>query len=84
MNLLLFIMFGALIGWLTSVIMKTSTRQGVLGDMVLGILGALTGGLLIDLFGRPGIVGFNIYSILIILMGGVILVLIGRTLTKAF
>ena len=83
MNILVFLVFGALVGWLTSVIMKTSTRQGLLGDMILGVLGALSGGLLMDFFGLPGVTGINLYSILVALIGAILLVLIGRALSKA-
>ncbi|OGH27861.1 MAG: hypothetical protein A3C27_00180, partial [Candidatus Levybacteria bacterium RIFCSPHIGHO2_02_FULL_39_36] len=65
MSILLWIIFGALAGWLASVIMKTNTQQGLLMDIVLGIVGAVVGGFVMSIFGQPGVTGFNIYSIIV-------------------
>jgi len=64
--------------------MGTAGRQNIVGDIVLGVLGALAGGLVMDFFGQPGVAGFNLYSILVALIGAVVLVLIGRALSRAF
>ena len=84
MNIILFIIFGALVGWITSLVVGTNIRQSIIGDIVLGVLGALAGGLIMDFFGQPGVTGFNLYSILIALIGAVVLVLIGRALSRSF
>ena len=44
MNFIVFLIFGAIAGWLASILMKTNARQGMLGDIVLGIIGAVVGG----------------------------------------
>lgn len=80
MDILLWIIFGALVGWLASIIMRTTAGQGFLMDIVLGIVGAVVGGFLMSIFGQPGITGFNIYSLIVALIGAVVLVAIGRTL----
>jgi uncharacterized membrane protein YeaQ/YmgE (transglycosylase-associated protein family) len=84
MNLLVLIVFGAIVGWLTSVIMGRNAQQGIIADIILGILGALAGGLIMDFFGAPGVTGFNLYSFIVALIGAVLLVLIGRALERAF
>jgi uncharacterized membrane protein YeaQ/YmgE (transglycosylase-associated protein family) len=80
MNLLVFIIFGAIVGWLTSLIMKTNTTQGLLGDIILGVLGALAGGLIMDLLNMPGITGFNFYSFIVAVIGALLVVGVGRTI----
>ncbi len=79
MNLLLWIILGLLAGWLASIVMKTS-RQNVLMDIILGILGALIGGFIMNILGLSGITGFNIYSIIVAIIGAVILIWLGRSL----
>ena len=83
MNIILFLIFGALVGWLASVIMGKNAQQGLVGDVILGTLGALAGGLLMDFFEQPGVTGFNIYSLIVALIGSVLLILIGRALSRA-
>jgi uncharacterized membrane protein YeaQ/YmgE (transglycosylase-associated protein family) len=78
MNLLLFIILGAISGWLASVIMKTDYAQGTLGDIVLGIVGALVGGFLFNLLGSPGVTGFNLYSLIVSVIGAVVIIYLGR------
>ena len=82
MNILLCLLLGALAGWVASLIVKTD--QGILLDIVVGIVGAFLGGFLFNLFGAAGVTGFNIYSILVAIVGAVVLLFIlklvlGRT-----
>jgi uncharacterized membrane protein YeaQ/YmgE (transglycosylase-associated protein family) len=82
MNLLLFIVLGGIAGWLASVIMKTSDRQGILLDIVIGVIGAFLGGLLFNLFGARGVTGFNLWSFLVALVGAVVLLAIARAVRR--
>ena len=61
MGILLWIVLGALSGWVASMIMKSN--QGIIGDILLGIVGAVIGGFVMNLFGQSGVTGFNVYSI---------------------
>ncbi len=78
MDLILWIVFGAVAGWIGSLIMGTDARQGWLMNIILGIIGAIVGGLIMNLLGAPGVSGFNIYSILVAILGAVILIWAGR------
>lgn len=78
MDIVLWIVLGAVAGWVASIIMKTNERQGLLGDIILGIIGAFVGGLIFNLFGAPGATGFNIYSLLVAIVGSVVLIYLGR------
>jgi len=76
MGIILWIIFGALVGWIASLIMKTDQQQGAMLNIIVGIIGALLGGWLMSLFGNTGVTGFNIYSFLVSLLGAVILIAI--------
>ena len=81
MGILLWIIFGALAGWITSMIVRSDTHQGLLGDLVLGVLGAIAGGFIMNMLGQPGITGFNAYSLVVAIVGSVILVSVKRMIT---
>jgi uncharacterized membrane protein YeaQ/YmgE (transglycosylase-associated protein family) len=80
MGLIAWIVFGALIGWLASLIAGTDERQGALGNILVGIAGAFIGGLLASLFGISGVSGFNFQSIVIALVGSVILLAVFKSI----
>lgn len=83
MGIILWIVFGAIVGWLASVIMKTSGRQGLLLDIVVGIVGAVLGGWIMSLLGEGGVEGFNLYSFIVALIGAVVLLAIVKMMRRA-
>lgn len=80
MGIILWIIFGALVGWVASMIVGTNEEQGVLGNIVVGIVGALLGGALAQALGIGTITGFNLGSFLIALGGAVIILAVYRAL----
>jgi len=82
MNLLLFIVLGGIAGWLASIIMNTNARQGMLLNIVVGIVGAFLGGLLFNLLGARGVTGFNLWSLVVALVGAVVLLGIVRAVRR--
>jgi uncharacterized membrane protein YeaQ/YmgE (transglycosylase-associated protein family) len=82
MNILLWIIFGALAGWIASIIMKTNNGQGPLMDIIVGILGAVIGGWVMNFFGQAGVTGFNIYSFIVAIIGAIILIAIVRAVRR--
>ena len=74
LNLLLWIVFGAIVGWIASMVMGTNARQGKVADVIVGILGALIGGLVMSIFGASGVTGFNLYSFIVALFGAIVLI----------
>lgn len=83
MNLILWLIAGAVVGWLASKIMGTSGQQGLLLDIVVGILGAvLAGWFLTPLFGIGTINqnNFSIPALLVSLLGAVLLLAIVKLL----
>ena len=80
MGLLSWILVGLIAGWLAGLVMKGG-GYGVVGDIIIGIIGALLGGFLAQaLFKVDGISGFNLPSLLIAFLGAVILIAIVRAL----
>ena len=73
MNWLVWIIFGALAGWLASIVMGKNKQMGAIANIVVGIVGALLGGWIMSLFGAQGVSGFNIPSLLVAIGGAVVL-----------
>ncbi len=69
MGIILWIIFGALVGWVASMLMKTNAEQGLLLDIVVGIVGAVVGGWLTSIIGASGVEGFNLYSFVVAVLG---------------
>jgi uncharacterized membrane protein YeaQ/YmgE (transglycosylase-associated protein family) len=78
MGIILWIIFGALVGWIASIIMKTDAQQGALMNIVVGIVGALIGGFIMSFFGSTGVTGFNLYSFFVALLGAIVLIALVR------
>lgn len=81
MGIILWIVFGALVGWIASLIMRTDENQGAIANIVIGIVGAFIGGAISSMLGGPSITGFNLGSLLIAILGAVVLIFFIRTLT---
>lgn len=71
MSFLAWIVLGLISGFIASKIVN-KTGEGVLLDIVLGIVGAVLGGWLFNTFGHTGVTGVNLYSILVAVVGAVI------------
>lgn len=82
-SIFLYLLLGLIAGWVASLITKTTSSQGFLMDIVLGILGAVVGGLIMNFFGQPGVTGFNLYSLAVAALGAVVLIWLGRLTLKA-
>ena len=82
-NILIWILLGALAGWIASMIMGRNAQMGALANIVVGIVGALIGGFLTNAFGAPGVTGFNLYSILVAIGGAVVLLFLLGAMRRA-
>ncbi|MBC7487261.1 MAG: GlsB/YeaQ/YmgE family stress response membrane protein, partial [Cytophagaceae bacterium] len=69
MSILAWIILGGFAGWIGSMVMHTDASQGILLNIVVGIVGALVGGAMFNFFGTPGVTGFNLYSLLVAIVG---------------
>lgn len=78
MNFIIWLIMGGIVGWLASLIMRTDGQQGILLNIVVGIVGAFLGGLLISPLLGVGTIneGISIASIGVSLLGAIILLAI--------
>jgi uncharacterized membrane protein YeaQ/YmgE (transglycosylase-associated protein family) len=76
-NFILWLVFGALVGWLASMVMRTDAQQGLLLNIIVGIIGAFLGGFVFNLLGFSGAnindSTFNLSALLVSFVGAVIL-----------
>lgn len=79
MGILLWIIFGALAGWIASMLMRSGT-DGPLMDIILGVIGAIVGGFIMNFFGQAGVTGFNFYSLVVAVIGAAAVIAVGRML----
>jgi uncharacterized membrane protein YeaQ/YmgE (transglycosylase-associated protein family) len=85
MNFIIWIVVGGILGWLASLVMRTDAQQGLLLNIIVGIIGALLGGwLLAPLFGTGTINqnDFSISSLLVSFLGAVVLLAIVNLLRR--
>jgi len=79
-NFILWLLFGALVGWLASLVMRTDAQQGALLNIVVGIVGAFLGGFIFSLLGIGGSninnSDFSLSSLIVSFIGAVILLAI--------
>jgi len=80
MNILLWVVLGALAGWLAGLIM--GERRGWAGNILVGILGSAVGGFVASLLGWGGVNGFNLYSLLVAVAGACLLLWIYNMLQR--
>lgn len=80
MNIIIWIIFGGIVGWVASLIMKTNAQQGALLNIIVGVVGAVIGGWLMSVIGQSGVGGFNLYSFLVALLGSVALIGIAKAI----
>lgn len=75
MNILIWLIVGGIVGWLASLIMRTDAQQGILLNVVVGIIGALIGGWVVSPMVGVGTINdaISIGSILVSLLGAVLL-----------
>ncbi|HEX2622828.1 MAG TPA: GlsB/YeaQ/YmgE family stress response membrane protein [Phototrophicaceae bacterium] len=83
-NLLVWIIVGAIAGWLASIVMKTNRSQGLMTDIIVGILGGFIGGFILNaLKVGGGVSGLNLVSILTAFFGAVVLLALIRMVQRA-
>jgi uncharacterized membrane protein YeaQ/YmgE (transglycosylase-associated protein family) len=80
-GIIAWIVVGIIAGFLAKAVVPGQGPGGVLGDLIVGIVGALIGGWLFNLFGHVGATGINLWSILVAFIGAVVLLWIIRALT---
>ena len=82
MSFLAWIVLGLIAGYIGSKLVNKS-GEGVIMDILLGVIGAVVGGWLFGKFGAAGVSGVNLYSILVAVVGSVIVLLAYHMVRRA-
>jgi uncharacterized membrane protein YeaQ/YmgE (transglycosylase-associated protein family) len=80
MSILAWIVLGLVAGWLAGQFMKGG-GYGLVGDLVLGIIGAIVGGFLSSTLLGVDVTGFNVTSVVVAFVGACIVIGLSRALT---
>ncbi len=83
MGFLGWIIFGALAGWVASILAGTNERQGCIMNVIVGVIGAFLGGFLVELLTGTGIsFGWNWRSFIVAVLGSILLLFITGAMRK--
>jgi uncharacterized membrane protein YeaQ/YmgE (transglycosylase-associated protein family) len=80
MSILAWMLLGLIAGFLASKFVN-QTREGVVTDIALGVVGALAGGWIFKQLGQPGVTGLDPWSLLVAVVGAVVLLVLYHTIT---
>jgi uncharacterized membrane protein YeaQ/YmgE (transglycosylase-associated protein family) len=79
MSILAWIVLGLISGFIASKIVNKS-GEGIVLDIILGIVGAVVGGFLFNMVGATGVTGFNIWSMVVAVVGAIVVLVIKHAL----
>jgi uncharacterized membrane protein YeaQ/YmgE (transglycosylase-associated protein family) len=80
MSIIAWIVLGLIAGFIASKIVNKS-GEGLVLDIILGIVGALVGGWLFNEFGMPGVSGVNLYSLVVAVLGAIVFLVVYHLIT---
>lgn len=81
MSFLAWIVLGLISGFIASKLVNNA-GEGMLLDIVLGIVGAFVGGWVFNAFGMVGVTGVNIYSMIVAVLGAIVVLVLYHALTR--
>ncbi len=82
MYILLWLLFGAIVGWIASIVMKTNRRMGLLANIIVGLVGSALGMWIVDLLGFGAINAFTVTGMLVSIGGASLLIAIVSAFTR--
>ena len=82
MSFLAWIVLGLIAGFIGSKIVN-KRGDGLILDIILGVVGALVGGWLFSMFGASGVTGLNLYSLLVSVVGAVVVLVVYHAIRRA-
>ena len=82
MGTLAWIVLGGVAGWIGSKIMGTDSSQGIILNIIVGIVGAFIGGYIFNYLGYAAVTGFNFYSLGVSVVGAVVLLWIVKLIRR--
>jgi uncharacterized membrane protein YeaQ/YmgE (transglycosylase-associated protein family) len=81
MSFIAWIVLGLLAGFIGSKLVN-KRGEGIVLDVLLGIVGAIVGGWLFNRFGAVGVTGFNVYSLLVAVIGAVLVLVVYHAIRR--
>ena len=81
MGILSWIVLGAIAGWIASMLIN-KTGEGLLRDIILGIVGGVVGGWIFSAAGSTGVSGFNLWSLFVAIVGAVVVLALYHALFR--
>lgn len=81
MSFVAWIVLGLVAGFIASKLVN-HTGEGLIRDVLLGVVGAIIGGFLFNLFGASGVTGLNLYSMLVAVVGAVVFLIVYHTIFR--
>jgi uncharacterized membrane protein YeaQ/YmgE (transglycosylase-associated protein family) len=81
MSILGWVVLGLIAGFIASKIVN-KRGEGIIMDIVLGIIGAIVGGFIFTKLGAEGVTGFNLYSMFVAAMGAIIVLVLYHAIVR--
>jgi uncharacterized membrane protein YeaQ/YmgE (transglycosylase-associated protein family) len=81
MSILSWLLLGLIAGFVASKIVN-KRGEGVLMDIILGIVGAIVGGWLFETFGSAGVTGLNVYSLVVAAIGAIVVLVVYHAIRR--
>jgi uncharacterized membrane protein YeaQ/YmgE (transglycosylase-associated protein family) len=81
MSIIAWLVVGLVAGWIGSMIVNRG-GEGLIMDIVLGVVGAFVGGFLFNMLGHSGVTGINLYSIFVAAVGAVVVLFIFHAVVR--
>jgi uncharacterized membrane protein YeaQ/YmgE (transglycosylase-associated protein family) len=82
MSILAWVVLGVIAGFIASKVVN-KTGEGLVLDLVLGVVGALVGGWIMSLFGQAGVSGLNLYSLVVAVLGAIVVLVAYHAIRRA-
>ena len=73
MSILAWIVVGIVAGFFAKMVVPSSGAGGIIGDLIIGVIGAVIGGWIMNTFGSAGASGINVWSIFVAFIGACVL-----------
>jgi uncharacterized membrane protein YeaQ/YmgE (transglycosylase-associated protein family) len=81
MSFIAWIVLGLIAGFIGSKLVN-HTGEGLIRDVLLGVVGAIIGGYLFNVFGASGVTGLNLYSLVVAVVGAVVFLIVYHALFR--
>ncbi len=82
MSIIAWLVLGLIAGFIASKIVN-KTGDGLIRDLILGVIGAVVGGWIMETFGKAGVTGLNIYSLVVAVLGSVVVLVVFHAIRRA-